>query len=427
MGKNGNNNYCTYCGKQIAVDDIYCPHCGNKQEVQMVNGSDNGIFNRIKIRVKLFFNSPRQIEPEEYENNGFSWIWKNKVSKFIKIIIYIAIFIALANIIAIYNIIKYFVGFRWPDLICICIYLLVDILTICYILHFYKKSTIRRKWYHKLIKAVSLFLIIVSLISAIIHIEFLYEHHYSNAKEKYRIMGILHSGDTKKIENLIDQEYCGDSWYSYNLRKSDIDNTIQSMAYKGNAIAQGILADVYFSKVANLIYWKNRNNDDYEFDESGYDDRIIKSQNRGFYWAKKAAEQGDKRGAYHLGQCYAERFEELNISKNLDLACKYWEISASKGYGMAYYKLGQLYGTWTLVNALVITDSGTIYGADLDNEHRKIIRRYPMPDKWRHDIKKARQYWHKALECGGEAAQLAKDAIEKVYMEEISENDSISL
>ena len=150
-------------------------------------------------------------------------------------------------------------------------------------------------------------------------------------------------------------------------------------------------------------------------------------QNRGFYWAKKAAEQGDKRGSYYLGQCYAERFEELNISKNLDLACKYWEISASKGYGMAYYKLGQLYGTWTLVNALVITDSGTIYGADLDNEHRKIIRRYPMPDKWRHDIKKARQYWLKALECGGEAAELAKDAIEKVYMEEISENDSISL
>lgn len=31
MGKNGNNNYCTFCGKQIAVDDIYCPHCGNKQ------------------------------------------------------------------------------------------------------------------------------------------------------------------------------------------------------------------------------------------------------------------------------------------------------------------------------------------------------------------------------------------------------------
>ena len=104
MGKNGNNNYCTYCGKQIAVDDIYCPHCGNKQEVQMVNGSDNGIFNRIKIRVKLFFNSPRQIEPEEFENNGFSWIWKNKVPKFIKIIIYVTIFIAVVNIIAIYYI-----------------------------------------------------------------------------------------------------------------------------------------------------------------------------------------------------------------------------------------------------------------------------------------------------------------------------------
>ena len=307
MGKNGNNNYCTYCGKQIAVDDIYCPHCGNKQEVQMVNGSDNGIFNRIKIRVKLFFNSPRQIEPEEYENNGFSWIWKNKVSKYIKIIIYIAIFIALANIIAIYNIIKYFVGFRWPDLICICIYLLVDILTICCILHFYKISTIRRKWYHKLIEAVSLFLLIVSLISAIIHIEYLYEDHYSDAKEKYRIMGILHSGNTKKIENLIDEKYDSDSWPSCYPGESEIGDTIQSLAYKGNEIAQGILADVYFSKAAC----------DNSLKELTYcEDGITESQNRGFYWAKKAAEQGDKRGTYYVGQCYAERFEELNITKN---------------------------------------------------------------------------------------------------------------
>ena len=39
MGKNGNNNYCTYCGKQIAVDDIYCPHCGNKQ-MSIVDNTD---------------------------------------------------------------------------------------------------------------------------------------------------------------------------------------------------------------------------------------------------------------------------------------------------------------------------------------------------------------------------------------------------
>ena len=39
MGKNGNNNYCTFCGKQIAVDDIYCPHCGNKQ-MSIVDNTD---------------------------------------------------------------------------------------------------------------------------------------------------------------------------------------------------------------------------------------------------------------------------------------------------------------------------------------------------------------------------------------------------
>ena len=47
-----------------------------------------------------------------------------------------------------------------------------------------------------------------------------------------------------------------------------------------------------------------------------------------------------------------------------------------------------------------------------------------MPKNWRHDIQKARQYWNKALECGGETAELAKESIEKVYMEEIAEKYS---
>ena len=108
----------------------------------------------------------------------------------------------------------------------------------------------------------------------------------------------------------------------------------------------------------------------------------------------------------------------------MDLACKYWEKSANKGYGKAYYQLGQLYGTWTLVNTILISASGKVYGGDLDDDYKTIIRTYPMPKNWRHDIQKARQYWNKALECGGETAELAKESIEKVYMEEIAEKYS---
>ena len=419
MGKTDNKNYCIYCGKQIAVDNIYCPNCGNKQDKQITEVSVDGNNSRIIRQIKNMFSSTRHIASEEYENYSFPWIWKNKVPKFIKKIIYITILIVIANIIALYNVIIYFVGFGWPDLIGMSIYLTIDILTVCYILYFYKILPISRKWYHKLIKAVSIFFLLVSLITTIIHIEFICENKYSGAKEKYIRMRILHSDDIKKKEKLLDEEY--DSKYdicSYCPGKSEIGDTLQSMAYKGNATAQGILADVYFSTAAtyiNISKMSSNNNEDH-FEEY---------YNRGFYWAKKAAEQGDKRGAFYLGQCYAGRYEELNISKNLDLACKYWEKSASKGYGKAYYKLGQLYGTWTLVNTILISASGKVYGGDLDDDYKTIIRTYPMPKNWRHDIQKARQYWNKALECGGIAAELAKESIEKVYMEEITEKDSI--
>ena len=105
MGKNDNKNYCIYCGKQIAVDNIYCPNCGNKQDKQITEVSVDGINSRIIRQIKNMFSSTRHIASEEYGNYSFPWIWKNKVPKFIKKILYVTILIVIANIIALYNVI----------------------------------------------------------------------------------------------------------------------------------------------------------------------------------------------------------------------------------------------------------------------------------------------------------------------------------
>ena len=143
---------------------------------------------------------------------------------------------------------------------------------------------------------------------------------------------------------------------------------------------------------------------------------------RGFYWAMKAAEKGDKRGTYFAGVYYAGICKELEIKKDFKLAAKYWNIAAEQGYGMAYYRLGQLYGTWELFDGVIIADSGEKYACDIDHEDNAKMIGYPLPDDWRHDLKKARQYWHKALQYGGKAAEKSKIAIEKVYDEEVSSN-----
>ena len=58
MGKNDNKNYCIYCGKQIAVDNIYCPNCGNKQDKQItevsVDGNNSRIIRQIKNKAVSF-------------------------------------------------------------------------------------------------------------------------------------------------------------------------------------------------------------------------------------------------------------------------------------------------------------------------------------------------------------------------------------
>ena len=148
---------------------------------------------------------------------------------------------------------------------------------------------------------------------------------------------------------------------------------------------------------------------------------------KSFYWWKKASENQDARGMYRMGNCYANIIKIEGISKDLNKAYLYWTKASEQGYGMAYKRLGDLSGTWDFLGGFTFdipcgerTDSEvTVLGVDLsDTDVPPYSKTFPLPKEWKHDISIAREYWQKAVQCGGYAADEARKCLEKVYPEE---------
>lgn len=66
-----------------------------------------------------------------------------------------------------------------------------------------------------------------------------------------------------------------------------------------------------------------------------------RDDNEALIWFKKAAEQGDAKGQYHLGQMYTEGKGGLKESEKE--AAQWYEKSATQGYAPAQYYLAILY------------------------------------------------------------------------------------
>ena len=178
------------------------------------------------------------------------------------------------------------------------------------------------------------------------------------------------------------------------------------LAHSNNATAQNILGVYYYSSA-----YAEYNRD--EVDES--------AKERGFYWIKKSAENGDSIGQFNLGRFYAKRgFKLQSLAKNMNLAYKWWNKSAEQNYSKAFHSLGNLYGTWEYMDGIELsTASDTIIGINTDGN--RIIDKFPMPSNWKHDIKLARSYWKKAADKDYAPSQ---KALEKVYSNEVESGAS---
>lgn len=103
-----------------------------------------------------------------------------------------------------------------------------------------------------------------------------------------------------------------------NANQQNIVDLLTQSANLGYAPAQVDLGKVYYFGLAG-------NRDD----------------NEALVWFKKAAEQGDAKGQYHLGQMYTEGKGGLKESEKE--ASEWYEKSATQGYAPAQYYLAILY------------------------------------------------------------------------------------
>ena len=222
---------------------------------------------------------------------------------------------------------------------------------------------------------------------------------FSSGMEKAKIKcaqdNALNSNDIDILNKELDRRFLSFSHFDH-LDKEFYD-ILRNQAEKNNGMAQGILGEYYYS---------------------------CDNVERAFYWWKRASENNDARGLYRIGNCYAHLIEIDDVSKDLNLAFQYWTKAAEQGYGMAYKRLGDLYGTWEYFDGLYFeTSTGNTYGVDFiscdeNGDPTDISEKFPISKEWRRDISKAREYWQKAVESGGTAAEEAKISLEQIYPEE---------
>lgn len=122
-----------------------------------------------------------------------------------------------------------------------------------------------------------------------------------------------------------------------------------------------------------------------------------------------------------MGNCYANIIEIEGIFKDLNIAYQFWTKASEKGHGMAFLRLGDLFGTWEYLDGTYHNIStGEISGISefIDQDGKAKYYQFNLPENWQHNIPLARKYWEKAVQYGGTTAEIARKRLEKVYWEE---------
>ena len=295
-----------------------------------------------------------------------------------------------------------------------------------------KKSKV---WRIYLVRILNILTCLTVLISLGFMLTVLFSNDFKISKEDYAHNDALRSNDINILNKELIRRYEDDgislsydfSTETHSLPSDkDFFSIIKFQAQNNNAVAQGILGEFYFEIGRSLISNSKKENG-YIQDERLYNYGKDKIE-RAYYWWLKAAENEDSRGMYRIGNCYAQIIKIDGIEKDLEKAYNYWMKSANKGFGMAYKRLGDLFGTWDYLGAFQIcmpTGIGNdtvecLKGIDVyyKNGEEYFSQPFPLPKEWKHNIKKAREYWEKAVECGGLAETQARERLEKIYPEE---------
>jgi TPR repeat protein len=375
--------YCKYCGKPVDEDSSFCKYCGGDL---------------------------RDIKTNAIKAMTFG------LSKIEKIIAFALLLLWLFFIVSyVFNLKYYYYGLS-DELDNLIAPIVVSVILWGVYAYLYIKAN--KKW-KVICRKVTLFLTAVSLIIVGSYIMEMF-HCVEYSTRSYRESKALNSDNREERLNYIYQKFEGYSdpkEIREIMGRGRLFEVIDSEAENGDPFSQGLMGEYYYTEVNN-IKRKLRNKSIKATDDNirEYYDNL----DRALYWWIKAADNGDARGLYRLGNCYARIIEIPEIEKDLSKSYEYWTKASEKGFGMAYKRLGDLFGTWDYLDGFEFyADDPEIKGVNFSKDGKGTQITFNLPSGWAHNIKLARKYWEQATKCGGDAAEEAKKCLEKVYPEEI--------
>lgn len=407
--------FCQYCGKEIDENSMFCKYCGRSVRTVL---PDNAYKNKSWL---LKFKSVFKIAKTE-ENESLSK--KHKLC--LSVVILVSVLISISSLFVYFwgeGFINYFRSVTPYNLIMLSVIISIILIIFYLVLSRLCKKVFNR--HYVVIDKIFIGLIIVcAIVEIVCSIDILCT---GEAKTRYFLEKKLSDQDsgTKNKEILevykilVDEygydqmQYVMDDNYNVNKLFRSFRDAISTEARKGNPLAQGIYGEYLMSR----NNWNPSNKD----------------REHAYYWFKAAAQKNDSRGLYRLGNCYANILKIPHVEKDIKLAYDCWVKASKKDYAPAFLRLGDLYGTWEIVNALRIPiNGGNVYGLDLYQNQfggYQYSKPYNMPINFRHDIKLARRYWRKALSIANEGSipgrkeikLMALERLEKVYPEEETE------
>ena len=438
---NDNIQFCQHCGKRVERDSLFCKHCGKslrgKNSTNLSGVPITKYFKNICTRFsyRCHFRKPSDTVFPAIPNRKFRFSLKWKICHAIFLLILLSIFIWWFILLKFEKVC--WLGNSYDAAIVIsCIGLIFLLFT--WLLGL-KQTKIYKVWRSYLLWLCCIIYILGALISAVCFIGTLSSYRLKEAKEIYANNKALESNDIKVRNNELNRRFeqfwvitSGHRGKSYPSLEYLISNDsryfelLNIEAQQNNGLAQGILGEYYFSTGTHQL--SDATNEYGHITDENLYNRGLNNMERAFYWWKQASENKDARGMYRMGNCYAKIIEIDGIDKDLNKAYEYWTKASEKGYGMAYKRLGDLFGTWEYLGAFsidlpneddtnseVLVQGVDVYGTD---ENPKFSKPFRLPKEWKHDVSIAREYWQKAIECGGAAADEARKYLEKVYPEE---------
>lgn len=401
--------FCKYCGKLIDADSLFCRFCGGDLREKKRIWAPKLLFkHQLKAQImghlKKFKHAFGENKNKSKLHNIFSKKIDMSTTLFEKITGIILLLLFSLGIVFYLSSLHLY-GSILPSWFLDNILLLLIASAIAFLIYALLCWKCNRVWKFYLRRIVLLLLTI--------SIFFVYLFIQQDVKSDFYKEAVALSSKDKRLE-YIKNTFSETTKYEYVYYSMDSNllNAVINEAENGDSFSQGVLGDYYYGMIYN-DYSKELEEEDYPTLE------------RAFYWWMRAAKSNDARGLFRLGDCFAKLTTSSVPEKDLAIAYYYWAKAANLGWGMAYVRLGDLMGTWNLINAIEISlstqeEKGRDYWTDeVGKTHYSAA--YNLPKGWHIDLKKARDYWNKAVKAGGAAEEEAKIRLERVYTEDILE------